>query len=93
MRSRGEEAAMYRREPAVGQATSRAIVQTSCGRQLVVGRLRLDGLAPPVGRVTLDIGCQPYDHGEVWASLTAAEARQLAGLLLARAADIEDDSG
>jgi len=62
---------------------SRAVVHTSCGRELVVGRLRLDGLLRPAHRITSDVGCQPYDHGEVWASLTAAEARQLAGQLLA----------
>jgi hypothetical protein len=72
---------------------SSAVVQTGCGRELVVGRLRLDGLAQPVRRVTLDIGCQPYDHDQVWASLTAAEARQLAGMLLTQAAQVEDDSG
>jgi hypothetical protein len=68
-------------------------VQTSCGRQLVVGRLRLDGLAHPVHRVTLDVGCQPYDHDQVWASLTVAEARRLAGLLLAQATMVEAERG
>jgi hypothetical protein len=57
-----------------------------------VGRLRLDGLPHPAIRVTLDVGCQPYDRGEVWASLTAAEARQLAGQLLAQAAAAERES-
>ncbi len=77
---------------AVAQVASRSVVRTSCGRELVVGRLRLDGLPHRTLRVTLDVGCQPYDHGEVWASLTAAEARQLAGHLLAQAAAVERES-
>jgi hypothetical protein len=68
------------------------VIRTSCGRELVVGRLRLDGLPQPTLRVTLDVGCQPYDRGEVWASLTAAEARQLGGELLAQAAAAERES-
>ncbi len=41
---------MKPREPAVGQMVSSAVVQTGCGRELVVGRLRLDGLAQPLTR-------------------------------------------
>ena len=67
-------------------------VRTSCGRDLVVRGLRLDGLPNPVRRVVLDIGCQPYDRGEVWVSLTATEARQLASHLVVHADAIEDGS-
>jgi hypothetical protein len=63
-------------------------VRTRCGRELAVGRLRLDGLGRPVNRVTLDIGCQPHDREQVWASLTVGEARQLAAHLLAQAAAV-----
>ena len=77
---------------AVAQVASQSVVRTSCGRELVVGRLRLDGLPHRTLRVTLDVGCQPYDRGEVWMSLTAAEARQLAGRLLAQAARVDRES-
>lgn len=58
------------------------VVRTACGRELTIGRLRLDGVRPCVGRVTLDVGCEPYDRGEVWASLTPDEARCVALALL-----------
>ena len=77
---------MSGREPAGGRLVARTVVRTTCGREFVVGRLRLEGPPYPALRVTLDVECQPYDRGEVWASLTAAEARQLAGQLLAQAA-------
>jgi hypothetical protein len=70
-----------------------AVLRTGCGRELVVSRLRLDGLPHPVRRVVLGIGCQPYDQDEVWVSMTAAEARQLAGQLMVQAAVLEDGSG
>ncbi len=54
--------------------------------------MRLDGLPHPAARVTLDVECQPYDRGEVWASLTTAEARQLAGQLLAQATAADRDT-
>jgi hypothetical protein len=83
---------MTRRAPAVQQVAARAVVRTGCGRELVIGRLRLDGLPRPVRRVTLDVACQPYDRAEVWASLTVDEARQLAAHLLAQAALVADES-
>ncbi len=79
-------------ESKVERRPARAAMRTTCGRDLVVGRLRLEGLARPVGRVTLDVGCRPYDHNEVWTSLTAAEARHLAALLLAEAARADGDA-
>ncbi|MEU2912748.1 OsmC family protein [Streptomyces massasporeus] len=39
-----------------------------------------------MGRVVLDTSFAPHDEGELWASLTAEEARRLAGLLLFQAA-------
>jgi hypothetical protein len=68
------------------------VLRTGCGRELVVSRLRLDGLPRPVDRVVLDIGCQPYDRDEVWVSMTAAEARQLAAHLMVQAAVLEGGS-
>jgi putative redox protein len=64
-------------------------MRTECGREIVLGRLELPGLAHPVSRVTLDVGLRPYDHGEAWLSLTPNEARRLALGLLAEAATAE----
>ncbi|HEX6469020.1 MAG TPA: hypothetical protein VF069_07975 [Streptosporangiaceae bacterium] len=66
-----------------------ATIRTSGGRQLCVERLTLDETAP-VGRVVLRITCQRVERDYLWASLTAAEARQLAEQLLAQAAAVED---
>ncbi len=69
----------------------RHAVRTGCGREIVVGRVRFPGLDRAHGRVTLDVGLQPYDHGDAWASLTPCEARRLAAELLAQAAAVEQD--
>ncbi|MEU4090354.1 hypothetical protein [Streptomyces aureus] len=42
-----------------------------------------------IGRVTLDVGPDQGDEHGVWASLTPAEARELARRLLAHAAGVE----
>ncbi|MFD8234792.1 OsmC family protein [Streptomyces sp. NPDC059696] len=42
-----------------------------------------------MGRVVLDTAFTPHDEGELWASLTAEEARRLAGLLLFQAAAVD----
>src|SRR5258707_14961441 len=42
-------------------------------------------------RVTMRLDQQPHDDGEIWASLTPAESRALAGRLLAQAAAAERD--
>ncbi|MBV7694525.1 OsmC family peroxiredoxin [Streptomyces sp. TRM70350] len=42
-----------------------------------------------MGRVVLDTSCAPHDEGELWASLTAEEARRLAGPLLCQAAAVD----
>ena len=62
------------------------VMHTSCGRTVTVGRLKLSGPEHPLGRVSMNIGCEPHDRGQVWMSLTASECRRLAGILLAQAA-------
>jgi putative redox protein len=69
----------------------RHTVRTGCGREITVGRLRFRGREHPHGRVTLDVGLQPYDHDDAWVSLTSGEARRLALSLLAEAAAVERD--
>ncbi|MQS17156.1 OsmC family protein [Streptomyces kaniharaensis] len=64
-------------------------MHTACGRTIAVSRFAPEVL-PDVGRVVLDTACEPYDTDEVWASLTPAEARQLAGMLLRQAAAVEN---
>ncbi|MFD9462648.1 hypothetical protein [Streptomyces sp. NPDC060027] len=62
---------------------------TSCGRRIAVKELRLATRDRPIGRVTLDVGPDQGDEHGVWASLTPAEARELARRLLAHAALVE----
>ncbi|MFF8537893.1 hypothetical protein ACN6K9_006645 [Streptomyces sp. SAS_267] len=62
---------------------------TSCGRRILVKELRLATPGRPIGRVTLDVGPDQGDEHGVWASLTPAEARELARRLLAHAAEVE----
>ncbi|MFI9366569.1 OsmC family protein [Kitasatospora sp. NPDC053057] len=66
-----------------------SLIHTRCGRTIAVSRLAPGVLPVGMGRVVLDTACQPYDHSEVWASLTPREARDLAGLLLRQAAAVE----
>jgi len=58
---------------------------TSCGRRIDVKFLRLTVTDRPISRVTL--GVSPVGSGEpgTWASLTANEARDLAGRLVSQA--------
>ncbi|MFF4469730.1 OsmC family protein [Streptomyces sp. NPDC001599] len=44
-----------------------------------------------MGRVVLDTSFASYDEDELWTSLTAEEARRLAGLLLFQAAAVEPE--
>jgi uncharacterized OsmC-like protein len=67
-------------------------IPTRCGRTITVSRFTPDDLPPNMARVVLDTVCEPYDHGEVWASLTPEEARRIAGLLLFQAAAVEPRS-
>ncbi|MEV6015763.1 MULTISPECIES: hypothetical protein [unclassified Streptomyces] len=62
---------------------------TSCGRTIYVKELRLPTPGRTIGRVTLDVGPDQGDEHGVWASLTPAEARELAHRLLAHAAGVE----
>ncbi len=66
---------------------------TTCGRHVAVKRLRLSIPERPITRVTLDVG--PVVRGEpgLWASLTVAEARDLARRLLAQAALADTGTG
>jgi putative redox protein len=59
---------------------------TSCGRELAVGRLGLGDSRHPASRVFLDL------DNTSWASLTVAEARQVAHALLTEAAAAEQDT-
>ncbi|MEU9596482.1 hypothetical protein AB0E06_06610 [Streptomyces sp. NPDC048109] len=60
-----------------------------CGRTLNVTRLAPPGLPAPMGRVVLDTAPAPHDSRVPWLSLTAEEARRLAGLLLFQAAAVD----
>jgi putative redox protein len=65
--------------------TEHDVVRTTCGRLLTIGQLNLAAAAHPTTRVTLSVGCQEHDRGQVWMSLTSDESRRLARYLLARA--------
>jgi putative redox protein len=67
-------------------------LRTSCGRDLTVGRLALGDAVRPTGRVFIDLGGCPDCGGSAWAGLSVAEARRLAGVLLAQAAGAEQDA-
>lgn len=62
---------------------------TCCGRTLNVARLASHDLPTSMGRVVLDTPRALHDGGTPWLSLTAEEARRLAGLLLFQAAAVE----
>ena len=64
-------------------------MRTRCGRDINVTRFAPQGLPASMGRVVLDTSFTPHDEGELWASLTAEEARRLAGLLLFQAAAVD----
>ncbi|MEU6843838.1 hypothetical protein ABZ930_18365 [Streptomyces sp. NPDC046716] len=64
-------------------------VVTTCGRRIAVHRIELAPAGRPIGRVTLDVGADRGGEPGVWASLTSAEARDLARMLL-RYADLTD---
>ncbi|WP_322501584.1 hypothetical protein TR631_30000 [Streptomyces rochei] len=56
-----------------------------CGRTINVTRLAPQDLPASMGRVVLDTARAPHDSRAPWPSLTAEEARRLAGLLLFQA--------
>jgi hypothetical protein len=64
-------------------------LRTSCGRTFTIGRLALGDARHPAARVFLDLGQCPGCEAGGWAGLTVAEARQLAGALLAQSAAAE----
>ncbi|MER6622875.1 MULTISPECIES: OsmC family protein [unclassified Streptomyces] len=64
-------------------------IRTRCGRTIDVTRFAPRGLPAHMGRVVMDTSFAPHDEGELWASLTAEEARRLAGLLLFQAAAVD----
>ena len=66
-------------------------MRTRCGRTINVTRFAPQGLPAPMGRVVLDTSFASHDEGELWASLTAEEARRLAGLLLFQAAAVDPE--
>ncbi|WBP84902.1 OsmC family protein [Kitasatospora cathayae] len=70
------------------RTTTQQLMHTACGRTLAVSRFTPEVL-PDSGRVVLDTLCEPYDTDQVWVSLTPAEARQLAGMLLRQAAAVD----
>ncbi|WP_457033763.1 OsmC family protein [Kitasatospora sp. P5_F3] len=69
-----------------------SLMRTRGGRTFAVSRFAPGVLPIDLGRVVLDTVCEPYDRGEGWASLTPAEARELAGLLLQQAAAVDEPS-
>ncbi|MGW3989194.1 OsmC family protein [Streptomyces sp. NPDC004830] len=64
-------------------------LRTRCGRTINVTRFAPHGLPASMGRVVLDTSFAAHDEGELWASLTAEEARRLAGLLLFQAEAVD----
>ncbi|MCX4744741.1 OsmC family protein [Kitasatospora sp. NBC_01287] len=70
-------------------AHEQSLLRTRSGRTIAVSRYGVGTLPPGRGRVVLDTESERYDLGEVWASITSDEARQLAGLLLQQAALVD----
>ncbi|WP_431677044.1 hypothetical protein [Kitasatospora sp. KL5] len=61
------------------------LLHTSCARTIAVSPLAPGVLPTGGGRVVLHTVPEPHGTTEVWASLTPAEARRLAALLLHQA--------
>jgi hypothetical protein len=80
-----------RSEVGVGTASERRhrYLQTTCGREVTIGRLALGDAHHPAARVFVDLGYCPGCDGSDWAGFTVAEARQLAWALLSQAAVAE----
>jgi hypothetical protein len=71
-----------------GTVRAWTMVETGCGRRLGVGRLLLTG-PRAIGRVILRVDCRRDEHNQLWASLTADEARMLADRLLEQADNLD----
>jgi putative redox protein len=67
--------------------------ETGCGRQVRVGTMFLGDSHWSAVRVSVAIGACPGCGDGTWVTLTTAEARQLAGTLLAEAAIAEHPDG
>lgn len=72
-------------QPTVGARS----FETGCGRQVRVGTMILGDSQWSALRVSVDIGACPGCGDGTWVTFTTAEARQLAGALLAEAAAAE----
>lgn len=77
--------------PVAGDVSRHEYVHTSCGREMIIGRLALGDDRHPAARVFLDLGSCPGCDGGGWAGLTVTEARLLAAAILAQAAAAEGD--
>lgn len=67
------------------------VMRTACGRELTVSTLKPDPKSHRAERVVLGASLNRNDLERCWSGLTAAEARRLAGYLLAHADGL--DSG
>lgn len=63
----------------------RDVLRTTCGRELTVSTMRPDPAGGHGGRIVLGTSLNPGELERCWSGLTAAEARLLAGYLLAHA--------
>jgi uncharacterized OsmC-like protein len=68
-------------------------LNTSCGRELTVGRLALGDDRYPLRRIFVDLGECPGCDGTGWAGLTVTNARRMAWVLLSQAAAAERELG
>lgn len=68
---------------------ARDVMHTECGRELTVSTLEPDPRGRRADRVVLGASLNRGDQERCWSTLTAGEARRLAGHLLAHAADLD----
>lgn len=75
--------------PTSSAARARDVMRTACGRELTVSTLEADPHGRRADRVVLGASLNRGDLERCWSGLTADEARQLAGYLLAHADGID----
>lgn len=83
--------------PAQGQSHStqnhsaqgHSALRTTCGREFIVGAVRLDQVPHAAARIFISTHLLPVDQGTLWASMTVQEARRLAAFLMDHAAAAE----